>query len=483
MKCLAFFFDEKTTEYSYDSKGYLFSVKDSSGTMSFVYDSVGNLTKQTNANGEVIEYSYDKLGNVTLIKTPNTSTKYEYDILGRLSKVTDKNNLVTKYTYDSVGNLIKEEKGNGSYTTYEYDNLYRLKKLVNKKSNGEVISSYEYTTDNRGLRTKVVDNTGKTTDYTYDNAGKLIKEVVTENGKVTLTASYSYDAVGNRLTKTENNITTNYSYDKNNRLLKEGNISYTYDNAGNLIKKQSTAETTEYAYNLDDKLSSVKKTSGSTVTNESYSYNAFGTRIKKVTNGEEERYLVDEYTSYSRVLEEKNKNNNLTVTYTYGHELISQNRATSVSFYNRDGLGSTTSLTNASQTVTDTYSYDAFGNLINSTGTTKNNYLFAGEEKDNTTGYYYLRARYMDTTTGRFTSMDSYLGSVDDPVSLHKYLYANANPVNYIDPSGYYTLAELETYMTASDSLQITMLKIDLSFLHNVTVSTGAVLLTVDLSR
>ena len=276
------------------------------------------------------------------------------------------------------------------------------------------------TTDNRGLRTKVVDNKRKTTDYTYDNAGKLIKEVVTENGKVTLTASYSYDAVGNRLTKTENNITTNYSYDKNNRLLKEGNISYTYDNAGNLIKKQSTAETTEYAYNLDGKLSSVKKIEGSIVTNESYSYNAFGTRIKKVTNGEEERYLVDEYTSYSRVLEEKNKNNNLTATYTYGHELISQNRATSVSFYNRDGLGSTTSLTNASQTVTDTYSYDAFGNLINSTGTTKNNYLFVGEEKDNTTGYYYLRARYMDTTTGRFISMDSYLGSVDDPVSLHK---------------------------------------------------------------
>ena len=78
-----------------------------------------------------------------LIKTPNTSTKYEYDILGRLSKVTDKNNLVTKYTYDSVGNLIKEEKGNGSYTTYEYDNLYRLKKLTNKKSSGEVISSYK----------------------------------------------------------------------------------------------------------------------------------------------------------------------------------------------------------------------------------------------------------------------------------------------------------------------------------------------------
>ena len=96
------------------------------------------------------------------------------------------------------------------------------------------------------------------------------------------------------------------------------------------------------------KLSSVKKIEGSTVTNESYSYNAFKwssktcfgklnlsseqmragfpLNFKKVTNGEEERYLVDEYTSYSRVLEEKNKNNNLTATYTYGHDLISQDR-------------------------------------------------------------------------------------------------------------------------------------------------------------
>lgn len=44
----------------------------------------------------------------------------------------------------------------------------------------------------------------------------------------------------------------------------------------------------------------------------------------------------------------------------------------------------------------------------------------------------------MDTTTGRFISQDSYAGSVYDPVSLHKYLYANSNPVTYSDPSGYY---------------------------------------------
>ena len=43
----------------------------------------------------------------------------------------------------------------------------------------------------------------------------------------------------------------------------------------------------------------------------------------------------------------------------------------------------------------------------------------------------------MDPSTGTFTTMDTYQGSIFDPVSLHKYLYANANPVTYVDPSGY----------------------------------------------
>ena len=103
-------------------------------------------------------------------------------------------------------------------------------------------TKYEY--DILGRLSKVTDKNNLVTKYTYDNIGNLIKEVVTENGKVTLTASYSYDAVGNRLTKTENNITTNYTYDKNNRLLKEGNISYTYDNAGNLINSTGTTKNT-----------------------------------------------------------------------------------------------------------------------------------------------------------------------------------------------------------------------------------------------
>jgi RHS repeat-associated protein len=56
-----------------------------------------------------------------------------------------------------------------------------------------------------------------------------------------------------------------------------------------------------------------------------------------------------------------------------------------------------------------TYDYDAYGNLIHSTGTTPNNCLFAGEQFDPDLGLYYNRARYLNTSTGRFWSMDSFL--------------------------------------------------------------------------
>ena len=84
-----------------------------------------------------------------------------------------------------------------------------------------------------------------------------------------------------------------------------------------------------------------------------------------------------------------------------------------------------------------TYDYDAFGNLIHSTGATPNNYLFAGEQFDPDLGLYYNRARYLNTSTGRFMNMDPYEGDAESPVSLHKYLYAGNDPINQIDPSGH----------------------------------------------
>ncbi len=87
------------------------------------------------------------------------------------------------------------------------------------------------------------------------------------------------------------------------------------------------------------------------------------------------------------------------------------------------------------------YAYDAYGNLLQKEGNSENEFLYTGEQYNANTGLYYLRARYMNPSTGSFISMDSYQGSIYDPVSLHKYLYANANPVMYTDPSGYSAIA------------------------------------------
>lgn len=86
--------------------------------------------------------------------------------------------------------------------------------------------------------------------------------------------------------------------------------------------------------------------------------------------------------------------------------------------------------------VTDSYDYDAFGNKINSTGTTPNNYLYRGEQYDSDLGLYYLRVRYYNPSTGRFMSRDPNEGFRWLPTTLHKYLYAGGDPVNLTDPSG-----------------------------------------------
>jgi RHS repeat-associated protein len=100
-------------------------------------------------------------------------------------------------------------------------------------------------------------------------------------------------------------------------------------------------------------------------------------------------------------------------------------------------------LTDTEARVTDTYDYDAFGNLINQTGSTPNNYLYSGEQFDADLGLYYNRARYLDVRTGRFWGMDTWEGETGDPRSLHKYLYASDNPANRVDPSGNFSLAEI----------------------------------------
>jgi RHS repeat-associated protein len=99
-------------------------------------------------------------------------------------------------------------------------------------------------------------------------------------------------------------------------------------------------------------------------------------------------------------------------------------------------------LTDAAATVTDTYDYDAFGNLISRTGTTSNDYLYTGEQFDANLGFYYLRARYLNPSNGRFATIDTFEGIPADPLSLHTYTFCGNNAASCIDPSGNIGIAD-----------------------------------------
>jgi len=132
--------------------------------------------------------------------------------------------------------------------------------------------------------------------------------------------------------------------------------------------------------------------------------------------------------------------NGASMSYTYGLQRISEEQeissAWTPSFYGYDAMGSVRQLTNATGTVTDTYEYDAYGNFFTTSGSTPNNYLYRGEQYDPDLGLYYLRARYYNPLTGRFTGRDPFGGYLLVPFSQHAYNYAAADPVNWRDPSG-----------------------------------------------
>ena len=428
-----------TISYGYSSDGKLTSARDSHGTTSFSYNNMDGLTKVSYPFGTYVEYTYDDYGRMNSVKTAYGTTSYEYDALDRVVKVVDRNGYATIYEYDANGNRSAVKYANGITVSYKYDSLNRLISETAVDKDGNTTAQYNYTLGKVGERTKISE-LSRTVEYTYDALYRLTSEKITKSDNSVTNITYTYDKVSNRTSKTENGKVTNYTYNAINQLVKENNNVYEYDEAGNLTSKTEDDTVSTYTYNASNKLIRATTQKGNDVAVEEYEYDYAGNRTVKKSENDYTYYLNDLSGSLTNVLVETDKSKTEKAYYTLGLDRISQERSGNISFYLADGHGSVRMLTDINGAVTDTYDFDAWGVMTSSNGVTKNDYLYCGEQFDSATGFYYLRARYMNPATGTFTTMDTYQGSIFDPASLHKYLYANANPVTNIDPSGYFTL-------------------------------------------
>lgn len=457
---------EPGVTFTYTANGRRASMTDVSGTTTYDYDARERLKTKTTPQG-VLTYTYDEVGNQLTLRSSNAegvNVDYTYDALGRLATVQD-NRLApgtTTYDYDANGNLSSTLYPNAVRTAYTYDNLNRLTQLSAAK--GVTLASYTYTLGAAGERRSIAETGGRGISYTYDALYRLTEETIND-GASGGTISYTYDAVGNRLRRDSTVAavaSSTSTYDVNDRLTAD--VS---DLNGNTVSSNGV----NYSFDFEDRLASAGAAN--------YVYDGDGNRVASTAGGVTTVYLVDTNnpTGHPQVVEEL-QGGTVVRQYTYGHDLISQRQLSSgqrvVSFYGYDGSGSVRYLTNAVGAVTDTYTYDAFGNLIATTGTTANVYLFAGEQFDQNLGFYYLRARYMNPNSGRFQTMDTFEGTLRDPLSLHKYLYANASPPNVADPTGHmgdYSIGSLMVGM----QIRVTMFAIQFPRLVQTVQFIGAV--------
>ncbi len=420
--------DGTSATYTYDSRGNLLTATDSDSSVTYTYDGVDRLTKVSYGADRFLEFTYDSAGRRSqMVDQDGFTTNYNYDTLGKLNSLTDGTGAnIISYTYDNVGRLSREDNGNGTYTTYSYDLAGQLLSLVNYESNGTVNSRFDYTYDNAGRRTSTTTLEGTTT-YGYDSIGQLTL-VNLPNGRI---IEYQYDAAGNRIKVKDSGVETDYTTNNLNQYTSVGAATYTYDTDGNLISKTQGGNTWSYSYDSENRLIGAVTPEG----NWSYEYDALGNRIASILNGQRTEYLLDP-TGLGDVVGEYGGNGNIIARYTHGLGLVSRVDGTNAaSYYDADAIGSIVGLTGADGDYLNQYSYLPFGESLSTVEAVSNPFEYVGQwgvmREGNSLDF--MRARYYDSSTGKFSSPDPIGINGGD---LNLYNYAKNNPLIFIDPQG-----------------------------------------------
>ena len=420
--------------WHYDSLGRVTRAVCDGKSYEYIYDAYGNLKEKRSNGKRLVSYTHDRAGQITEIRDPaGVCTRYEYDILGRRSRIYNNDGLEVRYGYDALNRISRIHYGNGVETAYTYDGDGNVRTLETR-AGGNVLLSFAYRYDGNGNRTAktgtqatlggiTTGNNALDISYAYDVRGQLLEE--RRNGA---SVCYAYDKAGNRIRKTDAQGEIRYLYNEKNQLIAEESPAdrkqFSYDRQGGIIEEKNAAGIRLFSYNSRHQQTRVETETGSVQENR---YDAEGLRFELLENGRRTSFVYHD----GELLQEEGREEQGT-SYHLGAGMEAFRRGQELSYYHRDEQLSTVFVTDGQGEIRNSYQYDAFGIPLETTEQLNNRIRYTGQQYDELTEQYYLRARYYNPVAGRFMQEDVYQGD-----GLNLYAYCGNNPVVYWDPSGY----------------------------------------------
>lgn len=423
-------------QFTYDFLGRQVGMSNANGSFSMVYDASDRLVSKTdNQLGETLQFEYDADGNQTAMVGPRGRVDFIFDSLNRLVQQNDPVAGTYRFRYDALGRRTHLEYPNGIETAYTFDANHRILSLVSRSTEEDVVDGYSYTYDAVGNRLSTIGLRDSVSEaFGYDAADRL----VSRERAGALVEEWDYDLTGNRTRHVAAGGETVYSYDLAHRLLSEdlalsggGSIltQYTWSPDGTMIGKDAGGIATTFDYDALDRLVRVSGPAGE----HRYGYDPLGARVVQERNGVANRLLV----AAEDVVGAFDSAGTLTSYFAHGpgiDEPLAEQRAGQVAYLHHDGLGSITASSGINRELVSTTRYAPFGAVEEQTGT-PSRFGFTARETDET-GLQYNRARFYDSGVGRFLSTDPFPGVLDEPFSQHPYMYGRNNPLRYTDPTG-----------------------------------------------
>lgn len=468
-----------TVSYTYEN-GNVKTVMDSTGKTTYGYDSVtGALSGIDYPNGSGIAYTYDLLGRVKTVTEwaksdgDRYTTVYDYDAFGNLKSVVDPAKKLTTFVYDDANRLKERLLPNGVTTVYEYDDLDRVQSMLHKNAAGTVLASVTYERKGIGEPTKITREDGSYVMLEYDPALRVKKEShYNQDNELLDEITYTYDAAGKRMASSSKvsgdrslAYKPGYQLDSIGGAVEE---DYDYDTNGRLTLIERDGQTLDLEHDASDRLTVVEnETTGEA---SEYIYDGQGRRVKATVGNRVRQFLVAP--SMGSGLESTDliadANGNLLSNYIYAggsSPFMRLDANGNPIYYLTDAMGTVIGLADGTGQEVGDFRYDSFGNLRNASGAAANvgalggDFRFQGQWLESESGLYYFRARDYDPKTGLFLSRDPVDIIETEPESFNPYQFVYNNPYIYSDPTGKFTITELNASMNLQNNLQATWLR------------------------